>query len=100
MRESIRAVGHTFIEALILVMIAVPVFLQTWRASIIPLLVLPVSLVGRFSTMLGLEFSLNTLSIFGLVLAIGIVEDDLVPILGKSDKTRLPDSTGPDPYSR
>ena len=84
MRESIRAVGHPFIEALILVMIAVLVFVQTWRASIIPLLVLPVSLVGTFSTMLGLEFSLNTLSIFGLVPAIGIVEDDWVPILGKS----------------
>jgi multidrug efflux pump subunit AcrB len=65
-------------------MIAVLVFVQTWRASIIPLLVLPMSLVGTFSTMLGLEFSLNTLSMFGLVLGIGIVEDDWVPILGKS----------------
>jgi len=74
-RESIQAVGHTFVEALILVVIVVLVFLQTWRASIIPLLALPVSLVGKFSIMLLLGFSLNTLSLFGLVLAIGIVVD-------------------------
>jgi len=55
-RESIRAVGHTFVEALILVVIVVLVFLQTWRASIIPLLALPVSLVGTFSIMLALGF--------------------------------------------
>src|SRR6266436_3866441 len=72
-RESIHAVGHTFIEALILVVLVVLVFLQTWRASVIPLLALPVSLVGTFSVMLLLGFSLNTLSLFGLVLAIGIV---------------------------
>src|SRR5271170_7197051 len=65
-RESIHAVGHTFVEALILVVL---VFLQTWRASVIPLLALPVSLVGTFSIMLLLGFSLNTLSLFGLVLA-------------------------------
>ena len=80
-RESIRAVGHTFIEALILVVIVVLVFLQTWRASIIPLLALPVSLVGTFSIMLALGFSLNTLSLFGLVLAIGIVVDDAIVVV-------------------
>src|SRR5215467_3811528 len=80
-RESIRAVGHTFIEALILVVIVVLVFLQTWRASIIPLLALPVSLVGTFSVMLALGFSLNTLSLFGLVLAIGIVVDDAIVVV-------------------
>jgi multidrug efflux pump len=80
-RESIQAVGHTFVEALILVVIVVLVFLQTWRASIIPLLALPVSLVGTFSVMLLLGFSLNTLSLFGLVLAIGIVVDDAIVVV-------------------
>jgi multidrug efflux pump len=80
-RESIRAVGHTFVEALILVVIVVLVFLQTWRASIIPLLALPVSLVGTLSIMLALGFSLNTLSLFGLVLAIGIVVDDAIVVV-------------------
>jgi multidrug efflux pump len=80
-RESIQAVGHTFVEALILVVIVVLIFLQTWRASIIPLLALPVSLVGTFSIMLLLGFSLNTLSLFGLVLAIGIVVDDAIVVV-------------------
>jgi multidrug efflux pump len=80
-RESIHAVGHTFIEALILVVLVVLVFLQTWRASIIPLAALPVSLVGTFSIMLLLGFSLNTLSLFGLVLAIGIVVDDAIVVV-------------------
>src|SRR5437763_1837886 len=80
-RESIQAVGHTFIEALILVVLVVLVFLQTWRASVIPLLALPVSLVGTFSIMLALGFSLNTLSLFGLVLAIGIVVDAAIVVV-------------------
>src|SRR6266404_3917231 len=80
-RESIQAVGHTFIEALILVVLVVLVFLQTWRASVIPLLALPVSLVGTFSVMLLFGFSLNTLSLFGLVLAIGIVVDDAIVVV-------------------
>lgn len=80
-RESIQAVGHTFVEALILVVIVVLIFLQTWRASIIPLLALPVSLIGTFSIMLALGFSLNTLSLFGLVLAIGIVVDDAIVVV-------------------
>jgi multidrug efflux pump len=80
-RESIQAVGHTFVEALILVVIVVLVFLQTWRASVIPLLALPVSLIGTFSIMLALGFSLNTLSLFGLVLAIGIVVDDAIVVV-------------------
>jgi multidrug efflux pump len=80
-RESIQAVGHTFVEALILVVLVVLVFLQTWRASLIPLLALPVSLIGTFSIMLALGFSLNTLSLFGLVLAIGIVVDDAIVVV-------------------
>ena len=62
-------------------MIVVVVFLQTWRASIIPLVAVPVSLVGTFAVMLGLGFSLNTLSLFGLVLAIGIVVDDAIVVV-------------------
>src|SRR3981189_654435 len=80
-RESIQAVGTTFVEAWTLVGLGVLVFLQTWRASIIPLLALPVSLVGTFSIMLALGFSLNTLSLFGLVLAIGIVVDDAIVVV-------------------
>lgn len=80
-RNSLLAVAHTFVEALILVVLVVLVFLQTWRASIIPILALPVSLVGTFSIMLLLGFSLNTLSLFGLVLAIGIVVDDAIVVV-------------------
>jgi multidrug efflux pump len=80
-RESITAVAHTLLEAILLVVIVVVVFLQTWRASIIPLVAVPVSLVGTFAVMLGLGFSLNTLSLFGLVLAIGIVVDDAIVVV-------------------
>jgi multidrug efflux pump len=80
-RESIRAVAHTLLEAILLVVIVVVIFLQTWRASIIPLVAVPVSLVGTFAVMLGLGFSLNTLSLFGLVLAIGIVVDDAIVVV-------------------
>jgi multidrug efflux pump len=80
-RESIRAVVHTLFEAILLVVIVVIVFLQTWRASIIPLVAVPVSLVGTFAVLLALGFSLNTLSLFGLVLAIGIVVDDAIVVV-------------------
>jgi multidrug efflux pump len=80
-RESINAVAHTLIEAILLVVIVIVVFLQTWRASIIPLVAVPVSLIGTFAIMLGLGFSLNTLSLFGLVLAIGIVVDDAIVVV-------------------
>ncbi len=80
-RESIRAVVETLFEAILLVVIVVMVFLQTWRASIIPLVAVPVSLIGTFAVMLGLGFSLNTLSLFGLVLAIGIVVDDAIVVV-------------------
>jgi len=71
-RSSIEAVIHTLLEAIALVVLVVIIFLQTWRASIIPLLAVPVSIVGTFAVMLGFGFSINTLSLFGLVLAIGI----------------------------
>ncbi|HWJ96217.1 MAG TPA: multidrug efflux RND transporter permease subunit, partial [Telluria sp.] len=80
-RESIRAVIHTLLEAVALVVIVVIVFLQTWRASVIPLLAVPVSVVGTFAVMLGFGFSINTLSLFGLVLAIGIVVDDAIVVV-------------------
>jgi multidrug efflux pump len=80
-RQSIRAVVVTLFEAIVLVVIVVIVFLQTWRASIIPLVAVPVSLVGTFAVMLWLGFSLNTLSLFGLVLAIGIVVDDAIVVV-------------------
>ena len=80
-RDSIRAVVTTLFEAIALVVIVVLVFLQTWRASIIPLVAVPVSLVGTFAAMLAFGFSLNTLSLFGLVLAIGIVVDDAIVVV-------------------
>jgi multidrug efflux pump len=80
-RESIRAVIHTLLEAVALVVLVVIVFLQTWRASIIPLLAVPVSIIGTFAVMLGFGFSINTLSLFGLVLAIGIVVDDAIVVV-------------------
>jgi multidrug efflux pump len=80
-RESIKAVVETLFVAILLVVIVVVVFLQTWRASIIPLAAVPVSLVGTFGVLLWLGFSLNTLSLFGLVLAIGIVVDDAIVVV-------------------
>jgi len=80
-RHSIEAVIHTLLEAILLVVIVVIVFLQTWRAAIIPLAAVPVSLIGTFSVMLGFGFSINALSLFGLVLAIGIVVDDAIVVV-------------------
>ena len=80
-RHSIEAVVHTLLEAILLVVIVVILFLQTWRASIIPLAAVPVSLVGTFAVMLALGFSINNLSLFGLVLAIGIVVDDAIVVV-------------------
>lgn len=79
--KSIDAVIHTLIEAIILVVLVVVIFLQTWRASIIPLAAVPVSLVGTFAIMSLLGFSINNLSLFGLVLAIGIVVDDAIVVV-------------------
>jgi multidrug efflux pump len=80
-RESIDAVIHTLFEAAFLVVIVVLVFLQSWRASIIPLIAIPVSLIGTFAAMSMFGFSLNMLSLFGLVLAIGIVVDDAIVVV-------------------
>jgi len=80
-RESINAVIHTLYEAIGLVVLVVLLFLQTWRASLIPLLAIPVSLIGTFAAMAAFGFSLNMLSLFGLVLAIGIVVDDAIVVV-------------------
>jgi hydrophobe/amphiphile efflux-1 (HAE1) family protein len=80
-RRSIEAVVHTLVEAILLVVLVVILFLQTWRASIIPLAAVPVSLVGTFAVMHALGFSINALSLFGLVLAIGIVVDDAIVVV-------------------
>src|SRR5690606_589068 len=80
-RESIAAVVQTLAEALVLVVLVVVLFLQTWRASLIPLAAVPVSLVGTLAVMHLFGFSLNALSLFGLVLAIGIVVDDAIVVV-------------------
>ena len=80
-RASIEAVVHTLLEAVVLVVIVVVLFLQTWRASIIPLVAVPVSIIGTFAVMHLIGFSINALSLFGLVLAIGIVVDDAIVVV-------------------
>jgi hydrophobe/amphiphile efflux-1 (HAE1) family protein/NodT family efflux transporter outer membrane factor (OMF) lipoprotein len=80
-RHSIEAVIHTLLEAILLVVIVVIIFLQAWRAAIIPLAAVPVSLIGTFTIMLAFGFSINALSLFGLVLAIGIVVDDAIVVV-------------------
>ncbi len=80
-RASIEAVIHTLLEAVALVVLVVILFLQTWRASIIPLIAVPVSIVGTFAIMYLFGFSINALSLFGLVLAIGIVVDDAIVVV-------------------
>ncbi|KDD16718.1 efflux RND transporter permease subunit [Bordetella bronchiseptica] len=80
-RASIKAVVHTLLEAIALVVLVVILFLQTWRASIIPLLAVPVSIVGTFALLLMFGYSINALSLFGMVLAIGIVVDDAIVVV-------------------
>jgi len=80
-RDSIHEVLRTLLEATLMVVIVVVLFLQTWRASIIPLAAVPISIVGTFAVMFAAGFSINTLSLFGLVLAIGIVVDDAIVVV-------------------
>ncbi|CAN5757501.1 multidrug efflux RND transporter permease subunit [soil metagenome] len=80
-RASIESVIHTLLEAVALVVLVVILFLQTWRASIIPLLAVPIAIVGTFAFMPMFGFSINALSLFGLVLAIGIVVDDAIVVV-------------------
>jgi hydrophobe/amphiphile efflux-1 (HAE1) family protein len=80
-RDSIREVIYTLLLATLMVVIVVVLFLQTWRASVIPLAAVPISIVGTFAVMLATGFSINTLSLFGMVLAIGIVVDDAIVVV-------------------
>jgi multidrug efflux pump len=80
-RQSIRSVIKTLLEAVVLVVLVVTLFLQTWRASLIPLLAVPVSIVGTFAVLYLLGFSINTLTLFALVLSVGIVVDDAIVVV-------------------
>ncbi len=80
-KASLQEVVHTFFEALLLVLIVVFIFLQSWRATLIPMLAVPVSLVGTFAVFSLLGFTINTLTLFGMVLAIGIVVDDAIVVV-------------------
>jgi HAE1 family hydrophobic/amphiphilic exporter-1 len=79
--ESVTAVYHTLFEAAALVVLVILVFLQSWRTALIPVVAIPVSLVGTFAVMSALGFSINTLTLFGMVLAIGIVVDDAIVVV-------------------
>ncbi|MGQ0636690.1 MAG: efflux RND transporter permease subunit [Planctomycetaceae bacterium] len=80
-RESVREVFHALRDAVVLVAAVVLIFLQGWRAAVIPLVAVPVAVIGTFAAMLAADFSLNTLTLFGLVLAIGIVVDDAIVVV-------------------
>ena len=84
--QSVTAVKHTIYEAVFLVVVVILVFLQTWRAAIIPIVAIPVSLIGTFAVMSAMGFSLNNLTLFGLVLAIGIVVDDAIVIVENMER--------------
>ncbi|RTG24506.1 efflux RND transporter permease subunit [Serratia marcescens] len=99
-RDSIRAVVDTLLEAVILVVLVVILFLQTWRASIIPLLAVPISVVGTFAALYLLGFSLNTLSLFGLVLAIGIVVDDAIVVVENVERVMSEEGLPPKEATR
>ncbi|MBX3562784.1 MAG: multidrug efflux RND transporter permease subunit [Sphingomonas sp.] len=85
-QASVEAVQSTLIEAVFLVVLVIVVFLQTWRAAIIPIIAIPVSLIGTFAVLLALGFSINTLSMFALVLAVGIVVDDAIVVVEAVEK--------------
>ncbi len=93
-RSSVEAVIVTLFEAVALVVLVVILFLQTWRAAIIPIVAIPVSLIGTFAVMSALGITLNTLSLFGLVLAIGIVVDDAIVVVENVER-RLREGMAP-----
>ena len=84
--QSIDAVYHTIFEAIILVIVVILLFLQSWRAAIIPIVAIPLSLIGTFSVMAALGFSLNNLTLFGLVLVVGIVVDDAIVVVENMER--------------
>ena len=85
-QDSVNEVERTLVEAIILVVLVIVVFLQTWRAAIIPIIAIPVALIGTFAAQLALGFSINTLSLFALVLAVGIVVDDAIVVVESVEK--------------
>ena len=85
-QKSIDEVYHTIFEAIVLVIFVILLFLQSWRAAVIPILAIPVSLIGTFAVMQAIGFSLNTLTLFGLVLAIGIVVDDAIVVVENMER--------------
>ncbi len=93
--DSMKEVVHTLFEAVLLVLLVVFLFLQSWRATLIPLIAVPVAIVGTFAGMLALGFSINTLTLFGLVLAIGIVVDDAIIVVENVE--RIMDEEGLSP---
>ena len=94
--QSIDAVRDTLIEAIALVVLVVIVFLQRWRAAVIPVVAIPVSLIGTFAILLSVGYSLNNLSLFGLVLAIGIVVDDAIVVVENVERNLARGLTGLD----
>jgi hydrophobe/amphiphile efflux-1 (HAE1) family protein len=93
-RSSIHAVVHTLIEAVLLVVLVVVVFLQTWRASVIPLVAVPVAIIGTMAALLLAGFSINSLTLFGLVLATGIVVDDAIVVVENIER-KIEDGLNP-----
>ena len=94
-KASIIEVIKTLAEAMLLVFAVVFVFLQNWRATLIPMLAVPVSLIGTFAAMLLLGFSINTLTLFGMVLAIGIVVDDAIVVLENVERIMATEQLAP-----
>ncbi len=92
---SINEVIHTFIEAIVLVVLVVFIFLQNWRATLIPLVAVPVSIIGTFAGIYVLGFSINLLTLFGLVLAIGIVVDDAIVVLENVERIMRTEGLAP-----
>lgn len=95
-QASIEAVEHTLVEALVLVALVVLLFLQSWRAALVPIIAIPVSLLGSLAVLAGFGFSLNNLSLFGMVLAIGIVVDDAIVVVENIE--RLMEEEGLSPF--
>jgi hydrophobe/amphiphile efflux-1 (HAE1) family protein len=93
-RSSIHAVVHTLFEAVLLVVLVVVVFLQTWRASVIPLVAVPVAIIGTMAALLLAGFSINSLTLFGLVLATGIVVDDAIVVVENIER-KIEDGLNP-----
>lgn len=92
---SIEEVIHTFFEAVVLVILVVYLFLQNWRATLIPILAVPVSIIGAFAGMYILGFSINLLTLFGLILAIGIVVDDAIIVLENVERLMTEEKLSP-----